>query len=174
MAKIDLNHIAWNLLALSIALDQPKVNGKLRFGGFKSPQAVAECREWLKEVEDQDDIPGISTHDRMLLAVVCKICRPDLADSYSQFIETCRIDRFEDERREAEEERGRQRLEAAKAERLQAKAQRDAKKQAEVEAAQLAAANESLRRLRAEPEDWRRRYPRPDPWAHVKVVRELP
>ncbi len=174
MPKLDLNHVAWPLLSLALSLDQKRVNGKLRFGGFRSPEARAACKDWLREIEAQPDQPGLSTRDRLMLAVVAKIVRPDLASAYEQFVESCRIDRVAEEKHDAEEAKGRQRLEAQKVERAEAQKKREAQKQAEIEAAQLAACNESLRRLQAEPEEWRRRYPPPDPWAHVKIIRELP
>ena len=149
MPKLDLNHVAWPLLSLAIALDQKKVNGKLRFGGFRSREAIAECKEWLKAVENQPDQPGLSTRDRLMVAVVAKIVRPDLASAYEQFVESCRIDRVAEEKHDAEEAKGRQRLEAAKAERAQAQKKRE----------------ENTEAYRGAP-------PR-DPWAHVKIIREI-
>ena len=128
-----------------MSLDSRKGNAPLRYSGAASREAKEAIADWIDEIEGQPDIVGVTTYDRVMIAVVNKLCREDLAEAYSQFVERKRLWRLDADRREVEKAVGAERLAAEKAERDAAKAERAAAKQAHDDAV-IAAYVERLRK----------------------------
>ncbi len=126
---IDLNHAGIPLAALALALhERTSDNAPLRFSGVASPEARRAVKAWLSDLADLPDVPGLTTHDKVLLEVVRELFRPDLVDAWESAVERRRLARLEGERLAGERAAGAARIAAAKAERDAAKAQRDAAK----------------------------------------------
>ena len=174
---IDLNHAGIPLASLALALRERTSNqSALRFSGVASPEARRAVKQWLSDLAELPDVPGLTTHDKVLLEVVRALFRPDLIEAWETAVERRRLARLEGERLEAERAVGAARIAAAKAEREREAAERAERQrrqqQAEAERLERAAASARARQEAANLEA-ARKSARENAWRVAEGLRGL-